>query len=88
MPCLSLADAYFYRYTAPKLAIANLYWKGWILLAIVASLNPSSIGKSKLTCSVLVCRDHFATYRLAKAGLVTLCIMHAQEALLLNIADI
>lgn len=34
----------FYRYTAPKLAIANLYWKGWILLAIVASLNPSSIG--------------------------------------------
>lgn len=44
----------FYRYTAPKLAIANLYWKGWILLAVVASLNPSSIGKSRLTCSVLV----------------------------------
>jgi len=40
----------FYRYTAPKLAIANLYWKGWILLAIVASLNPLSIGKSGL-CS-------------------------------------
>ena len=35
----------FYRYAAPKLAIANLYWKAWILLAIVASLNPSSIGK-------------------------------------------
>ena len=36
----------FDSYTAPKLAIANLYWKGWILLAIVASLNPSTIGKS------------------------------------------
>jgi len=23
-----------------------LYWKGWILLAIVASLNPSTIGHS------------------------------------------
>ena len=34
-----------YSYAAPKLAIANLYWKGWILLAIVASLNPSTIGK-------------------------------------------
>nr|XP_058960995.1 integrator complex subunit 1-like isoform X3 [Pocillopora verrucosa] len=33
-------------YAAPKLAIANLYWKAWILLAIVASLNPSSIGQS------------------------------------------
>ncbi|XP_048575697.1 integrator complex subunit 1 [Nematostella vectensis] len=31
-------------YVPPKLAIANLYWKAWTLLAIVASLNPSSIG--------------------------------------------
>lgn len=33
-------------YAAPKLAIGNLYWKGWILLTIVASLNPVTIGHS------------------------------------------
>lgn len=33
-----------YRYVPPTLAIANLYWKGWIMLLILAAHNPSTIG--------------------------------------------
>lgn len=31
-------------YTAPNLAISKLYWKGWLLLLVIASFNPSSVG--------------------------------------------
>ena len=31
-------------YTAPSLAISKLYWKGWLLLLVIASFNPSSVG--------------------------------------------
>ncbi|KAG5319212.1 INT1 protein, partial [Pseudoatta argentina] len=31
-------------YVPPTLAIANLYWKGWIMLLILAAHNPSTIG--------------------------------------------
>lgn len=31
-------------YTPPTLAITNLYWKGWTLLLILASHNPSTFG--------------------------------------------
>ncbi|XP_072168172.1 integrator complex subunit 1-like [Diadema setosum] len=33
-------------YQAPNLAIANLYWKGWILLLILAAFNPANIGSA------------------------------------------
>ncbi|XP_033109193.1 integrator complex subunit 1-like isoform X2 [Anneissia japonica] len=29
----------------PSLAISKLYWKGWLLLVIIAAFNPSSIGR-------------------------------------------
>ncbi|XP_063961921.1 integrator complex subunit 1-like [Lytechinus pictus] len=32
-------------YQVPSLAIANFYWKGWILLLILAAFNPSNIGR-------------------------------------------
>ena len=32
-------------YTAPNLAISKLYWKGWLLLLVIASFNPSSVGR-------------------------------------------
>jgi len=35
---------FFCRYVPPTLAIANLYWKGWIMLLILAAHNPSTIG--------------------------------------------
>ncbi|KAG7214008.1 hypothetical protein KM043_001378 [Ampulex compressa] len=31
-------------YVPPTLAISNLYWKGWIMLLILAAHNPSTIG--------------------------------------------
>ncbi|XP_034943269.1 integrator complex subunit 1 isoform X2 [Chelonus insularis] len=31
-------------YTAPKLAISNIYWKGWVILLILAAHNPTTIG--------------------------------------------
>ncbi|XP_063991596.1 integrator complex subunit 1 [Diachasmimorpha longicaudata] len=31
-------------YVPPNLAISNLYWKGWIMLLILAAHNPSTIG--------------------------------------------
>lgn len=31
-------------YTAPNLAISKLYWKGWLLLLVIASFNPSTVG--------------------------------------------
>jgi integrator complex subunit 1 len=31
-------------YVPPTLAISNLYWKGWIMLLMLAAHNPSSIG--------------------------------------------
>ncbi|XP_030834653.1 integrator complex subunit 1-like [Strongylocentrotus purpuratus] len=33
-------------YQVPSLAIANFYWKGWILLLIMAAFNPSNIGRA------------------------------------------
>ena len=32
------------EYEAPKLAISKLYWKGWILLLVLAAFNPKTIG--------------------------------------------
>ncbi|XP_076239229.1 integrator complex subunit 1 isoform X3 [Calliopsis andreniformis] len=32
------------NYVPPTLAISNLYWKGWIMLLILAAHNPSTIG--------------------------------------------
>ncbi len=32
------------RYEPPSLAIANLYWSGWIVILLVAAFNPSNIG--------------------------------------------
>lgn len=32
------------RYTPPQLAISNLYWKGWIMLLMLAAHNPASFG--------------------------------------------
>ena len=37
---------YSLSYTPPALAIANLYWKVWMMLLIVASYNPLPFGKS------------------------------------------
>ncbi|XP_065899980.1 integrator complex subunit 1-like isoform X2 [Dysidea avara] len=31
-------------YTPPNLAISKLYWKGWLLLLVIASFNPSTVG--------------------------------------------
>ena len=31
-------------YEPPKLAISKLYWKGWILLLVLAAFNPKTIG--------------------------------------------
>lgn len=31
-------------YKPPNLAISKLYWKGWILLLVLAAFNPESIG--------------------------------------------
>ena len=31
-------------YHPPSLAISKLYWKGWILLLVLAAFNPKSIG--------------------------------------------
>ncbi|XP_014467728.1 PREDICTED: integrator complex subunit 1 isoform X2 [Dinoponera quadriceps] len=31
-------------YVPPSLAISNLYWKGWIMILILAAHNPTSIG--------------------------------------------
>jgi len=42
-------------YVPPKLAILTLYWKAWMLLAIVASLNPESIGKYFWLVVTLLC---------------------------------
>ncbi|XP_017798364.1 PREDICTED: integrator complex subunit 1 [Habropoda laboriosa] len=35
---------FFFSYVPPTLAISNLYWKGWIMLLILAAHNPSAIG--------------------------------------------
>jgi len=35
-------------YTSPNLAISKLYWKGWLLLLVIASFNPSTVGKGCL----------------------------------------
>ena len=32
-------------YEPPPLAIANLYWSGWIVILLVAAFNPSNIGE-------------------------------------------
>ncbi|CAB4012083.1 Hypothetical predicted protein, partial [Paramuricea clavata] len=32
-------------YEPPALAIANLYWSGWIVILLVAAFNPSNIGE-------------------------------------------
>jgi len=32
------------RYCPPQLAIANLYWKGWIMLLILSAHNPTTFG--------------------------------------------
>lgn len=31
-------------YSPPQLAISNLYWKGWIILVILAAHNPITFG--------------------------------------------
>ena len=31
-------------YEPPSLAIASLYWSGWIIILLVAAFNPSNIG--------------------------------------------
>ena len=31
-------------FKAPNLAISKLYWKGWILLLVLAAFNPKTIG--------------------------------------------
>lgn len=31
-------------YQPPTLAISNLYWKGWVMLLMLAAHNPSTIG--------------------------------------------
>ena len=33
------------NYTPPKLAISKLYWKGWVLLLVLAAFNPKTVGK-------------------------------------------
>jgi len=35
-------------YAPPNLAISKLYWKGWLLLLVIASFNPSTVGKGCL----------------------------------------
>ncbi len=32
------------NYQPPSLAISKLYWKGWILLLVLAAFNPKTIG--------------------------------------------
>ena len=34
-----------FSYTPPDLAISKLYWKGWILLLVLAAYNPKTIGE-------------------------------------------
>ena len=40
-PNIQLPDGYL----PPSLAISKLYWKGWILLLVLAAFNPKSVGK-------------------------------------------
>lgn len=35
---------HFCRYCPPELAIANLYWKGWVMLLILSAHNPTTFG--------------------------------------------
>ena len=32
------------EYTPPQLAVSKLYWKGWVLLLVLASFNPHTLG--------------------------------------------
>ena len=36
-------------YKPPDLAISKLYWKGWLLLLVLAAFNPKTIGKALIS---------------------------------------
>ena len=46
--CVVLCD----RYEPPVLAIANLYWKAWLMLLIVAAYNTSTFGKQAFLLTI------------------------------------
>ena len=33
------------EYTPPQLAVSKLYWKGWVLLLVLSSFNPCTLGR-------------------------------------------
>ncbi len=35
-------------YQPPSLAISKLYWKGWILLLVLSTFNPKTIGTARV----------------------------------------
>ena len=52
-------------YKPPPLAISKLYWKGWILLLVLAAFNPKTVGKAYIrTCILSLPHPVFAWYLL------------------------